>query len=71
MKLIIFFFFLKIFEVNYNFARIEHPITKKEELFIGFGINCRDDGKNLRNNLNLMILLDVSGSMNQEIPLTG
>ena len=31
---------------------------------MGFGINCRDDGKNRRNNLNLMILLDVSGSMN-------
>ena len=27
--------------------------------------------KNLRNNLNLMILLDISGSMNDIIPLAG
>lgn len=55
----------KVFEPSYNFSKILNPVTNLEEYYLGIGINCRDDGKNLRNTLNLLVLLDISGSMNE------
>lgn len=46
-------------------------ISKQEEYYVGIGLNCRDDGKNLRNKTNLLVILDISGSMNDIIMLTG
>jgi Ca-activated chloride channel family protein len=39
------------------------PISHEKELYIAVGCNSKDDGKNVRNKLNLIVVLDISGSM--------
>ena len=41
-----------------------NPFTKKMEKYLSLGLLGSEDGKNHRENLNLVIVLDVSGSMN-------
>lgn len=44
-------------------ARAVNPLTDQQEKFIGLGLLSCEDGKNHREPLNLVIILDISGSM--------
>jgi Ca-activated chloride channel homolog len=43
------------------------PLTKKEEKYISLTFHSYKDGKNERDDLNLIVALDISGSMGEEL----
>lgn len=53
----------KLFETSSAFAKTKHPLTKKEDIYMSIGLHSSEDGKNYRNKLNLIVVLDISGSM--------
>ncbi|MGM0601520.1 MAG: vWA domain-containing protein [Candidatus Rifleibacteriota bacterium] len=53
-----------LFTPSYATARTLHPLTGKEEHFLAVGLNSNLDAKKFeRKKLNLVIVLDISGSM--------
>lgn len=46
-----------------SFARLKDPFTEEKEEFISVGLIGSEDGKRHRNDLNLVVVLDISGSM--------
>lgn len=46
-----------------SFARVEDPLTKEKEEYLSIGLIGSEDGKKHRDDLNLVVVLDVSGSM--------
>ncbi|CAF1359388.1 unnamed protein product [Didymodactylos carnosus] len=50
---------------TYQFASVKNILTNEQELYMTIGLNSCEDGKNERKYLNLIIVLDVSGSMSE------
>jgi len=58
----------KLFKANFNYAETKDPINNEKEYYISFGMTGKTDGKGFykhggRPYLNLVIVLDISGSM--------
>lgn len=51
-----------------NYCRCIDPLTGDHEEFLGLSLLCGEDGKNKREDLNLVIVLDISGSMGSKFP---
>jgi Ca-activated chloride channel family protein len=48
---------------SFAVSRVMDPLTNEKELYVTVGCNSVLDGKNYRNRLNLIVVLDISGSM--------
>jgi Ca-activated chloride channel homolog len=46
-----------------SYSKCRHPLTGEIEEFLGLALLTSQDGKNQREDLNLVIVLDISGSM--------
>lgn len=55
-----------LFEPTYTSYKNKHPITNEEELYLSVGLNSNLKASSFkRKNLNLVIVLDISGSMTE------
>jgi Ca-activated chloride channel family protein len=48
---------------SFAVSRVTDPLTNEKELYVSVGCNSVFDGKNYRNRMNLIVVLDISGSM--------
>lgn len=56
-----------LFEPAYTSYKNRHPITKEEEIYLSVGLNSNLKASSFkRKKLNLVIVLDISGSMNEK-----
>lgn len=55
----------QLVKANFSCAQVTNIYTNKEEKYLSVGLHSRDDGKNHRQPLNLVVVLDVSGSMGE------
>jgi Ca-activated chloride channel family protein len=60
----------EVLDTSYVVASCVDPISNELERYVSVGLNCRDDGKNYRNGLNLVLVLDISGSMGSIFSIT-
>lgn len=55
-----------LFEPAYTSSKTKHPLTNEEELYLSVGLNSNLSASSFkRKKLNLTIVLDISGSMNE------
>ena len=54
----------ELVDLSLNLAQAKNPLTNEMEKYLAIGLLSSEDEKNYREPLNLIIVLDVSGSMN-------
>jgi len=59
----------KLIDYFYNLGCETNFKSGLKEIYLSFGLCSCEDGKNSRNNLNLLLLIDMSLSMNEKLTI--